>query len=490
MSKIVNFLIGGLALLSVTSCVNDFLEVEPVSDLTSETFWKTPKDAESGLNAVYAQMAINYGSSSNLNFLMWFEGRAADTWHAQYMDVNGVNVNTNNIHSGMSVTSWNGYYSAIGRANYALYYLDKMEGVAVENKNHYLAEASFLRAKMYFDMVTIWGDVPLITEPTLDPDLSKMYVSRTSKDEVMTQILTDLDVAITKVNPTVTDVSKFNIGAAYALQAHVAMWNHDFQTAYSATTELIKLNRYGLQSIDNWTKIFSEGNTSENIWTIKWNYANMGNNQSLDKLGRETSALSLNKEFIEEWETYTDDKRTYLSYDTARTFTWETHLLENCYGLGLWKWYGPESPGRLEGQNEHPFIIYRLADIYLLRAEAANQLGKEAEALKYLNLVRNRAGMTDITAADYPYSVDKTSLEELILWERKVELLGEGHRWNDLVRTGRARDINNEVFQTYYTTWGLTSATPFSGSDCELLFPINADDMIESKGHLEQSPCY
>lgn len=481
-----------ILLISVfSSCVNDFLDVKPVSDLASETYWKSADDAKTGLNAVYAQIASNYGSSSNLEFSTWFECRAADTWHVQRQVINALNVNTNKLHSGLPVTSWNGFYKAIGRVNYALFYINQMTGLSNESKNHYVAEASFLRAKMYFDMVRIWGDVPLVLEPTLNPDLTKMYVKRIPKAEIMVQILLDLDVAIKKANPTIVDTYKFTIGAAYALQTQIAMWNHEYQGAFDATTNLLKLNRYSLQTIDNWTNIFNLGNTTENIWTIKWLFANNGNNKCMDDFGRAMSSLSLNKQFIQEWKKTPLDKRAYLSYDTARTINWQTHLIENDYGFGAWKWYGPKSPGRAEAKNEQPFIIFRLADIYLLRAEAANKLNNQAEALKYLNLVRSRAGLPGKVAADYSSAPNpQLALEDLILWERKVELLGEGHRWMDLVRTGRAASSNNDVYLNYYQLWGLETYNLFTGNECELLFPVNADVIIESKDNIEQSPCY
>ena len=491
--KTVYYIFIILLAFSLTSCLNDFLDVEPVSDLASETFWQTEADAETGLNAAYAQVAKNY--NTNDGFLYWFEIRAADTWHTQSQSIELMDANTNKLHAGMNATSWNGFYKAIGRINYALHYIGLMDDskISVEAKNHHLAEASFLRAKMYFDMIRIWGDVPLVTEPTLDPDITKMYVSRTPKDEVMAQILDDIDFAIKNVNPTKTDPYKFTIGAAYALKTHVSMWNKDYQTAFNATSELIKLNRYSLQEIDNWSNIFIEGNTSENIWSIKWNYANMGNNRYIDLLGKNSSSACVNKQFITDWEENSpEDKRLWLTFDTTAVSTWETHLLENnIFRFGPWKSYGVGKPDYAEGRSEKPFAIYRLADIFLLRAEAANQLGNTAEALKYLNLIRVRADLTAFTENDITNASDpKKMLAELIFSDRQKELISEGHQWFDLVRTGRVKEVMNDVFENYYKVWGRTTYNLFSDDECELLFPVNDQVMLESNGNIVQNPCY
>lgn len=495
MKRIFKLLIISIVLTSFTSCFDNFLSVTPVSDLTDVNFWKTETDVVAGLNGVYNYVANTYCTGPEYDYLMWFECRAADTWHVQRQNVKTLAINTNRPNAALDATDWNKFYKAIARANYAIYYIKRMNNLSNESKNHYLAEAYFLRAKMYFDLVRIWGDVPLVVEPTLDSDIEKMYVHRENKDKVMEQISADLDFSIKNANPNIrTDKFKFSLCAAYALATHVQMWKHDYEAAFNTSTKILELTFYSLTPADKWTDIFKTGITSENIWTIKWSYANNGNNSSGDILSRELSGISLNKPFLAKWKTEPYEKqRRFLSYDTTRVAD-INHLIDNCYGFGLWKWFGPGNVGRAEGKNETFIIGYRLADIYLLRAEAANMLDNTDEAIKYVNKVRERIGypvnsLTRLTVDTAITMTPKDSLATLILYERKKELLGEGQRWFDLVRTNKAVEYNNAVFKTYYEPAGLSDFILFTGTDCEKYLPINTDIIIESKGNIVDN-CY
>ena len=167
--------------LLMSSCLNDFLEIEPLNTVSTEIYWKTESDVRAALNAAYVPLKDAY----KIGYLNWYEARS-DNFIGSSGGTNPYqNVCFNKLTAALPSCNWNNWYKMISVANYAIYYIPKMDNVMAENtRNHLLSEAYFLRAYAYFNLYRIWGDVPLISNPVLKK--SDVYKpERATKEKIM-----------------------------------------------------------------------------------------------------------------------------------------------------------------------------------------------------------------------------------------------------------------------------------------------------------------
>ena len=286
MKKIYLMALGTLLLM--TSCLNDFLDVEPESSIPQNKFWKTEDDLKYALNGAYSQLQSVYNDNGGMSNLAWFVVRGDN-----FIGGNAgsrapmLDVSLNVIPSGHVTTNWNVWYKVIGSVNYALHYIPQVTTVTESVKNKYVSEAAFLRAYCYFNLARIWGAVPLVLEPTLVPsDAGKPFRSKHKK--VIEQVYKDLDLALEKSDKKTSDleINRANLSAIYALYVQVCRWQceeegvtADYVKAVKMADELYKM-KFSLHPRDSYNKIFAEGNTSENIWTLEWSWASNSTNNA------------------------------------------------------------------------------------------------------------------------------------------------------------------------------------------------------------------
>ncbi|OJU55812.1 MAG: hypothetical protein BGN96_15375 [Bacteroidales bacterium 45-6] len=463
-----------LSVCMFSSCLNDFLNVQPVSQTNSDKFWKTASDATAAFTSIYADFQTNFRTQNGLTYIGWFDMRS-DNFYGNpssgayyYSDIN-----KNRLTSTHPGSDWNIWYKSIGTANYAIYYIPGMTDVTEATRNNLLAEAYFLRAYCYFNIIRIWGNAPMVTKPTLTVDDVTKPVRDSSKLIMDSVILKDIDKAMALVDVSKTDIYRFGVGALYSLATDVAMWNHDYANAEKYSYDLLYTaptnGRYSLVSGANFYTTVSMATTSENIWTLKWSYQNNGFNPITQTLTG--TYVLVAKPVVDLWgkPAWRKDLRRPQTIDTTAIYN-SNHLTVINNNAAMWK-YQPVT--RFPNNTNEKYIpLYRLADIILLRAEALNKLGRYAEALTELNKIRTRAGLPSRKEADYSSATDKTyAIESDILQERQFELLGEGKRWFDLMRTGRAVATRNNYFETYLKAYNVTNYIPFT-ADWQLYWPI------------------
>jgi len=419
--KYIRTVLLAIVLLQVTACT-DILDKDPVSSFSASGFYKTTADAQAGIYGIYDAAQ----SVFRLNFAYWGEGRADNVQTAQSGE--SLVLISNNLTNTASSADWTALYTMVSRANYAIAYIPNVFEADDVAGQRLLGQAYALRALAYFYLVRVWGDVPFITEPYTSGD-QDIFVGKTDSEIVLDQVEEDLIYAaancIERFNSN-NDRIMFTRGSANGLLTQVYMWRHKYTEALTTSSLVMSNSLYSLVPIADWGKMFSNSYSKESIFEVGYNDTETNGLRTLYAVGSYaiyTPSVKW-KESIEE-----GDLRENFVYDVVPADP-----------KAIWKYLGQGVSDEIATPAKQNIILIRLADIMLLRAEALNKIGGEAnkaEALTLLNTIRSRAGLT-------PYATEADAvamygdLESAILHERSVELCFEGHRWFDLVRTGKA----------------------------------------------------
>ncbi|MDR2628045.1 MAG: RagB/SusD family nutrient uptake outer membrane protein [Dysgonamonadaceae bacterium] len=468
MKNKLHILLLPLLLLMPAAC-NDFLQQEPISDLTAESFWQTPTDAEVGVQAIYN--AFSLAMSSGL--WDWGELRA-DNFIPHEKDAwDQAELINNTIQTDNQAASWTQLFSVIARANDAIRYIPNIS-ITPATKNNLLAEAHAMRAWAYFYCVRVWGDLPLYTEPVKDI-ADGIYRTRTDQNKILQEVvLSDLERAyylIAKTYPegTATPHTRMNPATICALMMDVNAWMHNYEAVVKIKEEkadALSRNRWGLVALTpatfqaDWRNIFFRHPDSETpievLFKIAYDKDGNGENQQVNYFA-------------------SSQPRVYLS-DAAKGIY--TDVSDKRFGATQWEDIGSnrsqlnrkfwqnntifgDKPGR--DYSDNSLVLYRYADIVLLYAEALNEIDRTADAIRELNRTRERAGAPAFKASDF---TDKREVLDAILKERQKEFLGEGKRWFDLLRTNRWKE----------------TMQPINGMNDprQVLFPIHRDHLNQN----------
>jgi starch-binding outer membrane protein, SusD/RagB family len=424
-----------LGLFASAGC-KKFLEQEPISDISPESFWKTADDAKTGVAAIYDGVQ----KTLNGNYTDWGDARS-DNFTYGGTGENQINITLNGLNALTGAANWNNLYYTIGRANLAIKYIPEIPltmAFTESVRNNYLAQAYAIRAYMYFYAIRLWDAVPVRLEPY--EDLSEDPLApRTSANEVLNNvILPDLTKAYSLVNKTNTLVWEMTAGGILALQTDVYMWKKDYAKALEASQNLISLSyKYDVSAnnFSDFKKIFLDPvNTKETIWSLNWDYTRDGGN-GINKIGSggNTSQYYIDSTVFLRFESNKNDIRRWATYDTTVLYTTAPRIIQ------IGKFYPVNSSNKpvppANAVNDAKLTLYRMADILLLRAEALNKTSAtKAPVFTIVNRIRTLRGATPLVATNYPTERD---VETAILDERQLELFAEGKRWFDLVRTGR-----------------------------------------------------
>lgn len=411
--------------LLTTSCVS-LLDKEPESEYSTGNFYKTPAQIKAATMACYAQLQ----SVMSTNFAYWGEGRADNIAIKHAGETTALH--DNNLNADLITADWTTLYTLISRTNYVIKYAPNVFEATDKQGNQYIGEAKALRALAYFYLVRIWGDVPLINEPYTSPD-ADIFVKRTDKEAVLDFIIDDLEFAATNCAEN-NDRTMFNQTGAKGLLTQVYMWRHDYDNAIKYANEVIGDSKYTLVNrMEDWGKMFSENNSTESIFEVGYDETRTNGLRVLYALGNDADYTPSEK-FKESFET--GDLRQEYIYDPT---TDEPYI---------WKFLGKGVDDEVSTPSMQNIILIRLADIMLLKAEALVQKGGDdniEEALKLMEPIRKRAGLTPALLTQTEAINMYGSVEDAILHERSIELCYEGHRWFDLVRTGKAISIMNPI---------------------------------------------
>ncbi len=469
---------------NIFSSCEDFLNKEPISQLTNDKFWKTEQDANVGVIAIYS----TFSRALAAGIWNWGELRGDNFTGNGKTSFDQDELINNTIPNDNPAGIWTNLYEAISKANAAIKYIPRIEMEATL-KDHYLGEAYAMRALCYFYCVRVWGDVPVFLEPLEEYSAEEIYRTRTDKDKILEDIiLNDLEQAYNLIKKTYStsasssesppDRTRMNVASVCALHMDVLAWMHDYNavvkikeervnnlqsTFWSMTKMTVPVTSTDFQA--KWRAMFIENPLIDipNEVFFKLTYDRYGNgvNQSVSYFGNSTSHVYISNYLLNAYKEGIVDKR----YETG--CQWVKAGSEDPvpfrFRRKFWKddavW--SSTPDKEQGDND--LVIYRYADIVLLYAEALNELGNPYNAVEQLNITRTRAG-------NPPYNStvigNKDDILKAILNERQREFVGEGKRWFDLVRTGKWKEVMG----------------PINGisEEWQLLFPIHRQHLIEN----------
>ncbi|THD69722.1 RagB/SusD family nutrient uptake outer membrane protein [Robertkochia marina] len=461
-----------LAAVTTVACTDDFVDVDSF-DKNSESFFTTEEEYYEGLVAAYDLLQAGYlknmvGEIASDNTLAGGESAT---------DVIGIQEIDDMIHTPVNQQLrdiWSWTFAGVNRANYILEFKDNID---FPGKETILAEATFLRAYYYFDLVKWFGDVPLAVDKRFQFG-DEQNVERTPKAEVYAQIEADLIYAASVLDyaPANGQIGRATKGAALALLGKVYLYQDKFSEAATVLQEVINSGQYALtqpvgaditqvgiyETLPNeaYEMLFERRgeNGSESVFEVQYTDtqgAGFGCLQCVEgnvAVGFQgprgysgfhfDSGFSFSVPTQEAYDAYAEnDVRRDLSILNIVTWNEATGSVYNEAAgyeqTGFFnRKYIPRQDDLNTGDpnlnNPANYRAIRYADVLLMAAEAINRGGLgDAQAREYLNQVRSRAGLADVTLSG-------NALTNAIYDERRLELMGEGHRFFDLVRTGRA----------------------------------------------------
>lgn len=455
MKKIIN-IIAVLIVIALMSCKKGFIELNPESTVTVDVLYKTDKDFQDAVIGIYSNFRPQY-----LNFWGFSDLRGDDTKFGLVSAVDDIRMDnfTSDNSDPVLASTWKNYYSIISRANKVINNIEKADPAVVTNKDRHTAEAEFLRALAYFDLVRIFGDVPLITR---DITIEEAYkIPRVKVNIIYDQIIKDLQDAEIKLPQKYTgaNLGRATKGAAKSLLGKVYLTLKNFPKAEAKLQEVTIQGYALLPNFNDLWDYSKDEHHSEYIFDIEYEegLGGLGSNFpgqfALDfqagggplvaELVRRYNIPSgtgggkgiPNQSIFDAFSISPGDKRLDITAVKGLTGPSSNFIPISATGVSA---LTLKYMARLVGSANDSKVnwkVIRYADVLLMYAEALNENGKPSDALTYLNMIRTRAGVPTYSGL----SQDDT--RKKIYLERRLELYMEGQRWFDLLRTGKVLEV-------------------------------------------------
>ena len=518
--KTLKYLLLASITLGISSC-DEFLKEDPESFLSEDQYYKTQTDAINAVNAVY--FFLNSGGSTIqtpyntlFNTGMNMAGDDEDPGPgATNADVRSLSVLAHSSTNLRVYELWQQHYAAIKKANVVLEKVPAIDFDATV-KARLLAETKFLRGLYYFNLVRLYGDVPLIREYQKYVDPAAYEIAKSTSAEVYASIEKDLTEAAAVLPATYAspNVGRATSGAAKALLAKVYLTKASlplnisahYKDAVQKAEEVLSsvdggTGAYGYDLVTNYAEVFlpANKNNKEHIFSaqFKSNSLNQGNNENPRSILSGIPGLTGGYAHMVRFYTNGADKsysiyKIYKPEDKRRNVTFVRSYISPSngrkYGLPIvnaavpndstpfWnKWWDPSSTA-VTAQSAANVPIIRYADLLLIHAEAENEAnGPTEKAYKSLNKVRKRAGLANLTAG-----LTKDQFRDSVYLDRRLEVAFEYQRWFDLIRQKDA--AGKSTFVTNLHKVGKTNAT-----EKHRLYPIPQSE-IDNNKLLVQNP--
>ncbi|UOB17140.1 RagB/SusD family nutrient uptake outer membrane protein [Abyssalbus ytuae] len=464
------YLLAVLTLFSLSSCDEDFIEVDSKEEIEAEDSGEV-LEPDAYVTGTYGMLTDWVYAFSYLGITEIISDNAdkgsspSDTGTDKHL-LDGL---THTTSSASIRAMWSHWYKSIGRATFAIEYTEDYNMTDTNLANRLIGEAKFLRALNYFWLVRSFGGVPL---QHIDATV------RASEDEVYDFIVEDLQDAISflpeKSQYAPADLGRATKGAAKALLSKVYLYHEDWQLAFDTASEVINSGEYSLEP--NYEDIWREysENGVESIFEVQGRGESIAHGiqqYSQTQGARGTSGWGWgfnipSQNLLDAFNAEGDDIRRDATIIFAGETLYDGREVSAAVENPMYneKAYSSANAGASDGDKN--IRVLRLGEIYLIHAEAANEINNTTAALSSLNMIRNRVNLLPVA------TTDKTQLREAIWKERRLELAFEHDRWFDLTRTGQAKEAMAADGKTFI-------------ENKHELFPIPNDQLIQTPDMLQ-----
>lgn len=441
---------------SLLGSCQEFVEIDPpTTEITEQSVFNENSTARSAMAGLYSKLMENeYNFTSGINSITTLSGLSADEFVNSSTNSSGTPFYNNSLTGNETGTMWSNLYKTIYMSNAILEGVQGSTQLSTETSNQIQGEALFIRAWCHFYLVNLFGDVPVVR--STDYRINNA-ISRSSKEEVYVRIIEDLKLAQTLLpkDYTVTNGERTTptFWAATSLLSRAYLYTGEWAMAESAASQVISHNEFNLESLNN---VFLNS-SKEAIWQLKPVFPGVNTYDGA------TYILTTSPKVVSLAVAVSND----FEAGDLRTTNWIKAISVNGNTF-----YFPNKYKVKSGSAVSEYLmVFRLAEQYLIRAEARANLNKLTEAVEDINVIRQRAGL-GVTSA-----ISQGDILKSVEQERRAELFCEwGHRWLDLKRTERI----NVVLGTYKSNWQETDS----------LFPLPITELNKNPNLLPQNPGY
>lgn len=484
----------------VSSCKKDFLTKYPEGSINVGNFYKTANDFQEALTGAYVPLR------DNANNAFYIEEMRADNAYYYYNPKDRGSVNAekiadflDDVSDGVPGTNWTAGFNGINRTNMILDQLDANGSVLTDSLKKVIGgEAKALRAHYYFELVRLFGKLPLYLHFTKDNSVA--FINRSSVDSVYAQIIADFTDAINLL-PAPT----FSSGGIQSGHVTKGMAATELGLVYltrkqydKATPLLQSVTQMGYTLLNNYADVFTTANENSRECIFEVNYKAGTDGQSSpfifrfipgtphtqNILGVDFNTSNANyggwntptQDLINDYEPgdkrldasiavvkgHMDANQDYQPDSVASILSPATPGEQS--RTFIRKYFHP--PYNLQNNTDQDWYWYRYSDVLLMLAESLNEQGQSSAALPYLNQVRQRAGLLPST------ETDQAALRNVIYHERRVELAFENHRWFDLIRTGQAVSVMNAYGVKQKQTYSYLLPTAYTVTNDRLIYAV------------------
>jgi len=496
--NIVRLSLLSLFVLGTTSCTS-WLDILPEGEIILDEYWQTESEAEAVLAACYRGMIE---TDYTRRMLVWGEGRS-DNFNSGTTILTDLYKTLNQeLEPTNTFTDWSSFYSVINYCNTFLKYAPEAQvrddNFTLESLHSMEAEVLTIRALSYFYLVRAFGSVPWITTPSID-DAQNYLVGQSSERAILDSIIVDLEYASsyakTRFSSNVYTKGRITQDAVYALMADIYLWDQKYDECISACNMVLSDPYLELVDAENmFSEVFYSGNSTETIFELQFDddvQINYTTRNFYGYSGNQTSMYLVFPSVLVESQYspfeyavgggYTESEDDYRAKD----------FIINNSSTTIYKIFKYAGMSRKEDaagtnstydyrSNTSNWIVYRLSDVILMKAEALIQRDQEGGIEPALSLVNTTYLRSNPTADSLKssYYNGASDIEKLVLRERQRELMFEGKRYFDLMRVALRDSTTSQVTSYVSKTSSSTEIYGNMSSIQSLYWPINKDELI------------
>ncbi|MGO4876597.1 RagB/SusD family nutrient uptake outer membrane protein [Pedobacter psychrotolerans] len=497
------------ATVCLSACKKEFLQQNNPNAVTVDNYFKTESDVSLAVNGAY--QALRSSNTIGENSGLFTDERSDDTGRNDNQSNAGEPFQFNDFSvlpsNSFLKTHWLALYNSIARSNVILSNIDKVSFSNPATKANYIAEAKFLRAIMYFELVRKWGPVPLVTKQLVTTEEVTAATFRAPEAEVYNQIVADLKDGLSSTLPNFQPTAGIGRASKAAINAYLGkvyltmaatLTNNQAENLANANTCL--LAAYNMKTFGNLSEIpyvdvfdvNKKTTCKELIFQIAnkqgdVNYSssiaanNQAKGETINSLKVSTGiGGNVTLDLINEYEA--SDLRKDFSVKYAND-----PIVKDWF---ITKFRDASSLATANGYGGNDWILMRYADVILMLAEVNMLQGNDAAAIQYLDMVRTRAGMPNyaLSKTNAAYATAFPTLKLAILHERRVEFAFEHQRWFDLIRNFTATELAAYLKAKPQSSFGIAKLANVTTKD--RFFPIPFDEVKLDPVKMYQNPGY